>query len=367
MNALPRERENSMKEKSPAGPPAISIYSRFPEFRSRNATIPFSSCTSENPPAARPHKASGKLKRTTVEETPPGVHTPALPLPGEGTGKERESGSAPPRAGEGQPRERRGEVPQRRHVILRRPHHQRRKTSMNALPRVEDRKTALVLLSGGLDSTTALAIAKDSGFQVYALTFRYGQRHAIEITAAQKIAQACGVLKHGIVDIDLRVFGGSALTADIPVPKHRAAEEIGHGIPVTYVPARNTIFLSLALAWAEVIDSQDIFIAVNALDYSGYPDCRPEFISAFERAANLGTRAGSEGRPYRIHTPLIQMTKAQIITSGSRLGVDYSLTLSCYDPDPLGHACGECDSCLLRARGFAEAGIPDPTPYQRPV
>lgn len=222
-------------------------------------------------------------------------------------------------------------------------------------------KNAVVLLSGGLDSTTVLAIAKHQGFTPHALTFRYGQRHEFEIAAAKKIAAHIGVARHEIVDIDLRVFGGSALTSDTPVPKDRDADSMSHGIPITYVPARNTIFLSFALAMAETIDSADIFIGVNALDYSGYPDCRPEFISAYETMANLATKAGVEGHQrLAIRTPLISLTKAQIIRRGLDLGVDYSLTSSCYDPGPNGRPCNQCDSCLLRAKGFAEVGAEDP-------
>jgi 7-cyano-7-deazaguanine synthase len=226
-------------------------------------------------------------------------------------------------------------------------------------------RKAVVLLSGGLDSTTTLAIARDEGFEPYALTFRYGQRHAVEIDAARRIASALRAAEHVIVDIDLRLFGGSALTADIDVPKHRTTDEIGEGIPITYVPARNTIFLSFALAWAEVLGSQDIFIGVNALDYSGYPDCRPEYIAAYQAMANLATKAGVEGRQQlTIHTPLIALSKARIVQRGVALGVDYALTISCYDPSPAGEACGACDSCLLRKKGFLEAGIPDPTRYR---
>jgi 7-cyano-7-deazaguanine synthase len=225
-------------------------------------------------------------------------------------------------------------------------------------------RRAVVLLSGGLDSATALAMAKRDGFEPYALTFRYGQRHAVEIDAARRIASALGAARHVVAEIDLRAFGGSALTDDIPVPKGRNAGEMAENIPITYVPARNTIFLSFALAWAEVLGSDDVFIGVNALDYSGYPDCRPEFIEAFQRMADLATRAGVEGgRRLRIHAPLIDMTKSQIIRAGVELGVDYAPTLSCYDPAPGGAACGNCDSCLLRKKGFAEAGIPDPTRY----
>ena len=211
---------------------------------------------------------------------------------------------------------------------------------------------AVVLLSGGLDSATTLAIAKSQGFDCYALSFRYGQRHAAELDAARRVAKQVGVTQHVILDIDLRQFGGSALTSDIAVPKDRAPDS---SIPVTYVPARNTIFLSFALAWAEVLGAQDIFIGVNALDYSGYPDCRPEYIAAYQRMADLATKVGVEGSRLRIHTPLIQMTKAQIIRKGRELDVDFDLTLSCYDPTPDGKPCGHCDACLLRAKGFAEA------------
>jgi 7-cyano-7-deazaguanine synthase len=225
--------------------------------------------------------------------------------------------------------------------------------------------SAVVLLSGGLDSATALAIARSEGFVCHALSFRYGQRHVIELAAAERVARHGGVASHRLIDIDLRQFGGSALTSDVAVPKKDSADEIGSDIPITYVPARNTIFLSFALALAEVIEAGDIFIGVNALDYSGYPDCRPEYISAFERMANLATKAAVEGKQrLKIHTPLIQLTKAQIIRRGLDLGVDYSLTSSCYDPDPSGAACGRCDSCLLRLRGFAENGVRDPIRYQ---
>jgi 7-cyano-7-deazaguanine synthase len=229
----------------------------------------------------------------------------------------------------------------------------------------EQHKRAVVLLSGGLDSTTTLAVAKSQGYDVYALTFRYGQRHSVEIDCAKQVAKHMQVQDHVIVDIDLRTFGGSALTSDVEVPKGRATEEMSEGIPVTYVPARNTIFLSFALAWAEVLQCGDIFVGVNAIDYSGYPDCRPEFIEAYERMANLATKAGVEGTQHlTIHTPLIDLTKAEIIREGVDHGVDYSLTLSCYDPDTDGAACGECDSCQLRKKGFAEASVPDPTRYQ---
>jgi 7-cyano-7-deazaguanine synthase len=222
-------------------------------------------------------------------------------------------------------------------------------------------KKAVVLLSGGLDSATVLAIAQAAGYELYALSFSYGQRHAWELEAAKRVAASIGVVQHRIAEIDLRAFGGSALTDDIDVPKGRAPEEMAHGIPITYVPARNTIFLAFALAWAEVLGASDIFLGVNALDYSGYPDCRPEFIAAFEKMANLATKAGVEGRQnLRIHTPLIAMTKAQIIAKGRELGVDYGLTSSCYDPGPTGAPCGQCDSCLLREKGFRENGIEDP-------
>ncbi|WP_462320612.1 7-cyano-7-deazaguanine synthase QueC [Halochromatium sp.] len=221
---------------------------------------------------------------------------------------------------------------------------------------------AVVLLSGGLDSATALAICRDAGFDAYALSFRYGQRHQIELEAAASVAAALGAAEHLIADIDLRRLGGSALTADIEVPKDRDTDAMAAGgIPVTYVPARNTLFLSFALAWAEVLEASDLYIGVNALDYSGYPDCRPEFIAAFEHMANLATAAGVEGRQQlRINAPLINLTKAEIIQQGTALGVDYGLTSSCYDPDDQGRPCGHCDSCLLRARGFAEAGLQDP-------
>ncbi len=222
-------------------------------------------------------------------------------------------------------------------------------------------KSAIVLLSGGLDSTTALAIAKHEGFSCYAMSFRYGQRHKIELERAQDVAKQMGVIQHVIVDFDLRQFGGSALTSDIEVPKDRSVSDMGHGIPVTYVPARNTIFLSFALAWAETLGVCDIFVGVNALDYSGYPDCRPEYIEAYERMANLATKAGIEGtQKLKIHTPLIHLTKAQIVQKGLDLGVDYGITSSCYDPGPEGQPCEKCDSCQLRAKGFAEAGTSDP-------
>jgi 7-cyano-7-deazaguanine synthase len=226
------------------------------------------------------------------------------------------------------------------------------------------KKPAVVLLSGGLDSTTVLAIAKSQDFETYALSLRYGQRHAVELESASRVAAAQGVRRHVIADIDLRVFGGSSLTSDIAVPKHDAAEELSDEIPSTYVPARNTIFLSFALAYAETVGAQDIFIGVNALDYSGYPDCRPEYIAAFQNMANLATKAGVEGQQLTIHTPLITLTKAEIIATGLALGVDYGLTSSCYDPDDSGNPCGHCDSCLLRLKGFAEAGHTDPLTYQ---
>lgn len=222
-------------------------------------------------------------------------------------------------------------------------------------------RPAVVLLSGGLDSTTVLAIARDEGYTPYALSFSYGQRHAHELKAAAAVVAAQGVARHVVAQIDLREFGGSALTADIAVPKGRTASDMQQGIPVTYVPARNTVFLSFALAWAETLGAADIYIGVNALDYSGYPDCRPEYIAAFENLANLATKAGVEGRQQlKIHAPLMALNKAAIIREGLRLGVDYSLTSSCYDPGADGRPCGACDSCLLRAKGFAEAGLPDP-------
>jgi 7-cyano-7-deazaguanine synthase len=224
-------------------------------------------------------------------------------------------------------------------------------------------RRAVVLLSGGLDSATAFAVARAEGFECHALSFDYGQRHERELESAHRLAAALGAKEHLVLRLDLRAIGGSALTADIPVPKGRRHEAIGTGIPVTYVPARNTIFLSHALAWAEVLESEDIFIGVTAVDYSGYPDCRPEYIEAFERMANLATKAGVEGRSrLTIHTPLIRLTKVQIIRRGSELGVDFGLTWSCYEPRPDGRACGLCDSCRLRAKGFAEAGLADPVP-----
>jgi 7-cyano-7-deazaguanine synthase len=220
---------------------------------------------------------------------------------------------------------------------------------------------AVCLLSGGLDSATSLAVARHEGFTCYTLAFDYGQRHRVELAAAERVARSLGAAEHVVMPINLRQFGQSALTADIPVPKGRGEAEMSAEIPITYVPARNTVFLSIALAWAETLKSSDIFIGVNALDYSGYPDCRPEYIAAFETMANLATKAGVEGvTRIRIHTPLIALTKAGIIVLGRELGVDYSLTHSCYDPDSTGRPCGGCDSCLLRAKGFAEAGLPDP-------
>ena len=221
-------------------------------------------------------------------------------------------------------------------------------------------KKAVILLSGGLDSTTTLAIARDAGYETYAMSFRYGQRHTVELECAENVAKALGVKRHTIVDIDLRTFGGSALTADIAVPKNRSDT----GIPITYVPARNTIFLSYALAYAEVLAADTIFIGATAVDYSGYPDCRPEYIAAYQTMANLATQAGVEGKTQlTIQTPLMDKTKAEIIQIGTELGVDYGLTLSCYDPDTEGRACGDCDSCIHRKKGFTEAGIPDPTHY----
>jgi 7-cyano-7-deazaguanine synthase len=223
---------------------------------------------------------------------------------------------------------------------------------------------AVCLLSGGLDSTTCLAVARRRGYECYALSFDYGQRHRIELISARQLAQKMGAVRHVVIPVDLRVFGGSALTADIAVPKNRGAAEMGAGIPVTYVPARNTVFLSFALAWAEVLEAGDIFVGVNAIDYSGYPDCRPEFIEAFTKMANLATRAGVEGRTaIRIHAPLIELSKADIIRLASDLGVEFGLTHSCYDPDEVGRPCGLCDSCVLRKKGYAEAGLVDPLDY----
>ncbi len=227
-----------------------------------------------------------------------------------------------------------------------------------------ERRKAVALVSGGIDSATTLALAAKQGFDVCALSFDYGQRHRHELEAARRVASSLGASRHVVAKIDLRMFGGSALTAEIEVPKGRDLQAMPREIPVTYVPARNTIFLAFALAWCEVLGAQDIFVGVNAVDYSGYPDCRPQFIEAFERLANLATKAGIEGAAqYRIHAPLLQMTKAEIIRTGVAAGVDYSLTHSCYDPSPEGLACGACDSCLLRRQGFVEAGIPDPTRY----
>jgi 7-cyano-7-deazaguanine synthase len=224
---------------------------------------------------------------------------------------------------------------------------------------------AVLLLSGGVDSTTTAAIALHEGFDVHALSVRYGQRHAVELEAARRVAERLGIRRHVIVDLDLRAFGGSALTADVPVPKDTALAEIGARIPATYVPARNTIFLSLALAWAEALGARDIFFGANALDYSGYPDCRPEYLEAYARMADLATRAGvEEGARLRIHAPLLRLTKAEIVARGVALGIDYGLTSSCYDPATDGAACGRCESCILRLRGFAEAGLPDPARYQ---
>jgi 7-cyano-7-deazaguanine synthase len=226
---------------------------------------------------------------------------------------------------------------------------------------------AVILLSGGLDSTTALAVARSQGFELFALSVDYGQRHRIELERAAAVAQRMGVADHRTVRLDLRAIGGSALTAEIGVPKDRSGDEMSQGVPVTYVPARNTILLGLALGYAEVVGAFDLFIGANVLDYSGYPDCRPEFLNAFENLANLATQAGVEGRGrFRIHSPLLKLTKAEIIRTGLQLGVDYSLTLSCYDPDAAGRACGRCDSCQLRRKGFAEAGVHDPTLYQPP-
>jgi 7-cyano-7-deazaguanine synthase len=226
-------------------------------------------------------------------------------------------------------------------------------------------KRAVVLLSGGLDSATVLAIGRAEGFEAYALSFAYGQRHKHEIAAAEKVAQSLGAREHRIAEIDLRAFGGSALTDDLDVPTGRSEAETSREIPITYVPARNTIFLSYALAWAEVLAAQDIFIGANAVDYSGYPDCRPEFIRAFEKLANLGTRAGVTGRLFKVHAPLLSLTKAEIIRRGISLDVDYSLTHSCYNPTPEGLACGVCDSCRLRLKGFREAGLSDPISYRQ--
>ena len=227
-------------------------------------------------------------------------------------------------------------------------------------------KKAVCLLSGGLDSATCLGVARRDGFNCYALSFDYGQRHAIELDAAARVAAFFDAAEHRVAKIDLRVFGASALTADLTVPKHDSVDDIGEGIPVTYVPARNTIFLSFAMAWAEVLECSDVFIGVNAIDYSGYPDCRPEFIAAFERMANLATKAGVEGRTHlRVHTPLAHLNKAGIVRLAAEVGLDFALTHSCYDPEEGGQPCGQCDSCLLRRKGFSEAGIPDPLKYRR--
>jgi len=231
---------------------------------------------------------------------------------------------------------------------------------------MERKRKAVILSSGGIDSTTAMAMAKHEGYELYSLSFDYGQRHAVELEAARRTAAALGARQHLVIRIDLGKIGGSALTDEIAVPHGRSEEQLASGIPVTYVPARNTIFLSYALAWAEVLEAADIFIGVNAVDYSGYPNCRPEYIRAFEAMANLAIKAAVEGKlKISIQTPLIRMTKAEIIRTGTELGVDYRLTHSCYDPDAQGRACGDCDSCLLRKKGFREAGIPDPTAYGR--
>jgi 7-cyano-7-deazaguanine synthase len=228
----------------------------------------------------------------------------------------------------------------------------------------ENRKKAVVLLSGGMDSSTVLAIAQQQGFASNAISFRYGQRHQAELAAARQVAERARLAAHQVVEIDLRAFGGSALTSETPVPKDRPLEAMGEGIPITYVPARNTIFLAFALAWAETLECGDIFLGVNAVDYSGYPDCRPAYLAAFERMANLATKGAVEGRlPVTIHAPLLHWTKAQIIAKGLELGVDYGLTISCYDPSPDGAACGACDACQLRLRGFAENGMTDPARY----
>jgi 7-cyano-7-deazaguanine synthase len=223
---------------------------------------------------------------------------------------------------------------------------------------------AVVLLSGGMDSTTTAAIAQREGFDVHALSIRYGQRHAVELEAARRVAGRLGIRHHVVIDLDLRAFGGSALTADIAVPKDTPMREIGTSIPATYVPARNTIFLSLALAWAETLGARDLYLGANALDYSGYPDCRPEYLEAYARMADLATRAGVEGARLTIHAPLLHLTKAQIVARGLELGLDYAMTITCYDPAPDGAACGRCEACLLRLKGFEEAGVPDPARYQ---
>src|ERR1700722_19105691 len=224
-------------------------------------------------------------------------------------------------------------------------------------------KAAVVLLSGGLDSATALAVARRDGFRCHAMTIDYGQRHAVELAAAARVATAQGAVEHRVMQLDLRAFGGSALTAELAVPTDRSEQEMGSGIPITYVPARNTIFLALALAYAEVTAAFDIFLGVNILDYSGYPDCRPQFVQAFEALANLATKAGAEGGRFHIHAPLVYLSKAEIIRLGTSLGVDYGMTHSCYDPTTTGLACSRCDSCLLRAAGFVAAGVADPTRY----
>jgi len=232
-------------------------------------------------------------------------------------------------------------------------------------PAVNERTRAVVLVSGGLDSATTLAIARDQGFEVHVLSVDYGQRHRQELESARRVARALGAAEHRVVSLDLRTIGGSALTGDRPVPKDRPHEEIGQGIPITYVPARNTILLGLALGLAEVLGAFDLFIGANAVDYSGYPDCRPEFLSQFEKLANVATRAAVEGLgQFRVHAPLLYLSKGQIIAEGARRGVDFALTLSCYDPDEHGHACGRCDSCRIRLKGFQEAGLPDPARYQ---
>jgi len=223
---------------------------------------------------------------------------------------------------------------------------------------------AVVLLSGGMDSATTAVIAQREGFDVHALSVRYGQRHAVELDAARRVAQRLGIRRHVVIDLDLRAFGGSALTADLPVPKDTPLAGIGTRIPATYVPARNTIFLSLALAWAEALGARDIFFGANALDYSGYPDCRPEYLESYARMADLATRAGVEGARLTIHTPLLRMTKAEIVAQGLALGLDFGITSTCYDPAPDGAACGRCEACLLRLKGFEEAGVPDPARYQ---
>ncbi|MFQ5509251.1 MAG: 7-cyano-7-deazaguanine synthase QueC [Leptospirillia bacterium] len=234
---------------------------------------------------------------------------------------------------------------------------------MNTTTLRDDKKRAVVLLSGGLDSATVLALVRDEGYIPYCISFDYGQRHRSELLAAERVSMALGAAGHVTVPVGLDVLGGSALTDDISVPKSRDTDHMADDIPVTYVPARNTVFLSLALGYAEVLGARDIFIGANAIDYSGYPDCRPDFFAAFETVANLATKAGVEGSPFTIHAPLIEMTKAQIIQTGMKLGVDYAITKSCYDPDAAGNACGACDSCLLRKKGFEDAGVDDPTVY----